>query len=148
MKSMKTKESFSVFSLVRHPNFPTNLLLAIAEDERANDHMQLMRMYAFDNPNIPSEILEKYSNDKNFKIRTRIASSPKASENVLAKLSKDEIDIVRRMVAANKNTSLDILKFMAINDKNQDVQTDAAKNYWDKKDKLLESKLYRYLFAN
>jgi len=83
------------------------------------------------NKNLPNDILELLSKDKNINIRLTIAMKRKLPKYIFYLLSKDKDDSVRMAIALNKNTPNKIL---------YEMKNDS----WDDIVEVVENKLTKF----
>lgn len=82
-----------------------------------------------------SDVMDKLSNDTDWRIRSRIAAKKNLNRATLEKLSKDNDYLVRLSVIQNENVDIFILKAM-INDENIMVKKSAKIALQNKQDVL------------
>jgi len=96
--------------VARNPNTDPLLL------ERLSRYEQWVRVNLSWNPNLPMNLIEKLSRDRDAFVRSCIASHKRTSVEILRELSKDKEVSVRASVASNKNTPSEILEVLSSDD--------------------------------
>ena len=116
----------SVFSgLAQNPLTPTKIINDIAATATKASSDPALKFNLASNSNLPVELIEKYSNDKDSRIRAFLARNPATPSELVEKLALDEDSRVRVYAILNPKISRETLEKL-INDKDVDVRANAA----------------------
>lgn len=77
---------------------------------------EFLKRYLAGNPNTTQDLLLKFSDDKNPRVREAVAQNPNTPDIALSKLADDESITVREAVARNFNTPSEVLYKLAIDE--------------------------------
>jgi hypothetical protein len=122
MRKFVVDKDLDVRELVaQNPSLPVDVMHAIAKE---NDSLILSLVY---NPNLPIDILTKFSRSKSVDVRFAVSQHPKLTIDLMKTLVRDKSSYIRSGIS--KNTKLP-LKFMQVlaKDKNVVVRWSLASN--------------------
>jgi hypothetical protein len=102
-------------AVAKNPNSPTEILTYLVSHEE-DGWLPTPRDYAFSNPNISIELLEKYVQLDDLNIRSNIADNTKLPESILSQLISLNNLVINEHIARNSAAPMTLLNQLAQDD--------------------------------